>query len=441
MNELIPDIPRIHTAVAEWAACMVYVLILKKRFKGAALWAASAGALGFFCGLQVLAGIAPLWLWIPCMAAAAGAMYLTIFAFTRCKASGALFWTARAFILAEFAASLEWQLYYYCARLLPNADKTALQILFLAAVGAAACAAACFLERRYASANDRLTVTRGGGFTAAALAAAVFALGNMSFITSNSPVSGSSATDIFWIRTLVDFCGLAMLFVQQEQRLWLYAKDEMHSMRNMLTRQYEQYAASKDNIDFLNRRYHDLKHQIGVLRSEGDPEKKAAYFDELERGIKVYEAQTHTGNGVLDVVLTGKTRICAENGINFTCVANGSLLDFMDVMDICSVVGNALDNAIESVVQLPDVDKRLVKMAVYLQNGLLVLRFENYVEHKPEFENGLPVTTKRDKRNHGYGIKSIRSIAEKYGGSIGIRVEGDWFTLCLLIPHDGHAKE
>ncbi|MDR1093477.1 MAG: ATP-binding protein [Clostridiales bacterium] len=434
MSDLIPNIPRIHTAITEWAACAAYVLVLKKRFKGVKLWLFFAGALGFFCGWQALAGISPLWLWIPNMAVAMCAMFLTIWASARSKAPGAIFWAVRAFILAEFTASLEWQLYYYCARLLPDADGAVLQIAFLAAVAAAACAAVFFLERRYITANDRLGVTWNNVFTAGALALVAFALGNVSFVVSDSPVSGSSATDIFWIRTLVDFCGLTMLFVQQEQRLWLYAKGEAGLLRDMLTRQYEQYAATKDSVEFLNRRHHDLKHQIEVVRSESDPGKRAAYLDEMERGIKVHEAYVRTGNAVLDVLLVGKMRSCAEKRIDLVCVADGSLLHFMDAMDICSVVGNALDNAIESVVNLPDAAKRLVKMALYAQGDLLAMRFENYSESRLEFENGLPVTTKRDKKNHGYGIKSIRSVAEKYGGNISVRVEDNWFTLCLLIP-------
>ncbi|MDR1092637.1 MAG: ATP-binding protein [Clostridiales bacterium] len=434
MNDYISNIPRIYTAIAEWAACTAYILVLPKRFNGWRLWLLSAAALGFFCGFQYLAGLAPLWLWIPDMALAMAVMYFMILGFCRLKWGEAVFWMARAFVLAEFAASLEWQFYYYCARFIPDASEILPQAAFLAAIYLAVYAAAYFLERRYVPANNRLSITRHNVSSAAALALTAFVISNMSFITENSPISGSSPVDIFWIRTLVDLCGLILLFVQQEQRLGLFAKNELSSIRNVLMRQYEQYTASKDNIDFLNRRYHDLKNQISVIRAEGDPQKKGAYLDELERGIKVYEAQTQTGNGVLDVVLTGKARLCVEKGINFSCVADGALLGFMDVMDICSVFGNALDNAVESAGKQPDPDKRLIKMALYRRSGFMIARFENYSEDKPIFENGLPVTTKPDKRNHGYGIKSIKSTAERYGGNVSVRTEDNWFVLCVLIP-------
>jgi sensor histidine kinase regulating citrate/malate metabolism len=208
----------------------------------------------------------------------------------------------------------------------------------------------------------------------------------------------------------------------------------MYAARNVLTRQYEQYAVSKENMETLNRRYHDLKYQINIIRMETDAEKKAEYLNELEKGIKIYEAGYKTGNHVLDVVLSAKARLCAESRVNFTCVADGALLGFMSVMDICSVVGNALDNAIESVMRLPDAEKRLIKMALYIQNGYTVLRFENYTEDRPIFENGLPLTSKSDKKNHGYGLKSMKSTAEKYGGVLNARVENNWFTLSVSIP-------
>lgn len=67
--------------------------------------------------------------------------------------------------------------------------------------------------------------------------------------------------------------------------------------------------------------------------------------------------QNKTGNKVLDTVLTTKSLYCNKHGIIFTCVADGTLLDFMDVMDICSIFGNALDNAIECEMKIPEKEK------------------------------------------------------------------------------------
>ena len=125
-----------------------------------------------------------------------------------------------------------------------------------------------------------------------------------------------------------------------------------------MRRQYEQYNLSKENIEIINRKYHDLKHQIAVVRAERNSDKREQYLQEMENDIKMYEAQNKTGNKVLDTILTGKHLYCVQHEINFTCVADGMLLDFMNLMDICTIFGNALDNAIECVEKIGDKSKR-----------------------------------------------------------------------------------
>lgn len=84
----------------------------------------------------------------------------------------------------------------------------------------------------------------------------------------------------------------------------------------------------------------------------------------MEQEIRSYEAQNKTGNEVLDTILTSKSLYCQQHGITLTCVADGAALDFMDTMDLCSLFGNALDNAIESVEKLPDSEQRLIHLVV-----------------------------------------------------------------------------
>ena len=154
----------------------------------------------------------------------------------------------------------------------------------------------------------------------------------------------------------------------------------------------------------------------------------------MEAELRAYEAQNKTGNQVLDTVLTGKSLTCQQRGIRLTYVADGAALDFLDEMDLCTLFGNALDNAIESVERLPDLDRRLIHLTVARQKGFVQIRVENIFEGTLRFEGDLPVTTKEDKRSHGYGLKSIRATAEKYDGSVTIRTRENWFELRVLFP-------
>ena len=115
-------------------------------------------------------------------------------------------------------------------------------------------------------------------------------------------------------------------------------------------------------------------------------------------------------------------------------MADGRGLAGMNPVDLYALVGNALDNAIESVQQLQDPAKRVIGVTLFRRDGLSVLRVENYCETPPLFRDGLPVTTKQDRTVHGFGMKSMRQTAEKYGGSLSVQVEDHVFVLCVVLP-------
>ena len=117
-----------------------------------------------------------------------------------------------------------------------------------------------------------------------------------------------------------------------------------------------------------------------------------------------------------------------------TSVIDGKLLDFMEVKDICNIFGNALDNAIESVLHISDKEKRLIHVTVSQLNNFVMIRIENYYENilKSDGENYL--TTKSDTKSHGYGIKSIKYTADKYDGAVYINSDNNWFDLKIAIP-------
>jgi len=268
----------------------------------------------------------------------------------------------------------------------------------------------------------------------AGIAAMIFSISNISFVSANTPISGRYPAEIFYIRTLVDLAGIIILYSQREHKLSVKSKLELDAMKNLLNKQYEQYHISQESIDIINQKYHDLKNQIIAIRAERDGDKRERYLEDLENSIKYYEAQYKTGNEVLDTILTSKLITCLENNINVTCIADGKLLDFVPTMDLCSIFGNALDNAIESVLKIDDVEKRLIKIAVFAQNELLLIRFENFYLNPLEIYYGNFMTTKEDTSYHGYGLKSIKNITGKYGGSVSINTDNNWFRLVVLIP-------
>ena len=430
------NIPRLYTALAEWLSCMLLLSGLPKRFSGWRRRCLEGGFLAALClFLEGTGGLDVVW-FLPCIIGAALMMFAFLALCGDISLWSALYCCAGAFILAEFAASLEWQLYYYTAYRMGGTGPL-VRGLFLAGTYLLVFGGAwLWLRKRRAGelARHAARATPREAAAALAIGVGIYALSNLSYVSSDTPFSGQYTHDIFNIRTLVDLCGVAILYAHHVQGAEVYALREKDALRSVLQAQYTQYQQSQESIELINRKYHDLKHQIAVLRAESDSEKKNAYLDRMEAELRAYEAQNKTGNQVLDTVLTGKSLTCQQRGIRLTCVADGAALDFLDEMDLCTLFGNALDNAIESVERLPDLDRRLIHLTVARQKGFVQIRVENTFEGTLRFEGDLPVTTKEDKRSHGYGLKSIRATAEKYGGSVTISTRENWFELRVLFP-------
>ena len=175
----------------------------------------------------------------------------------------------------------------------------------------------------------------------------------------------------------------------------------------------------------------DISPQVAEIRAERDRAKQDAALARMESGIRQYEAENKTGNPVLDTLLTAKTLYCQQHGINLTCVADGTLLHFLTTGEICTIVGTVLDNATESVLTEPDPEKRLIRAAIYAQNGFVMLRFENYCADPVELgPDGLPARSSHG----GYDLKSVRATAEAHGGTLTLHWENEWFTVRILLP-------
>ena len=432
IDHLMPDIPRLYTAIAEWMACMIFILPFKKRFSSIVTGCIMAGMFGIQSVFLTVTDDVRLYFWIPCMILAVVLMIFFIFLCCEIEITDAAYFGIIAFVVAEFMASIEWQIVCYFGG--EGLRKWWEQGLALGSVYGVIILALFWILHIHLPKDANLGISKKEFMSGLLIAIAVFAVSNLSYITVNTPFSGRYSFEIGNIRTLVDFGGIAILYAHLMQCCEMRVRKELEAVQNVLKNQYAQYIQSKESIELINYKYHDLKHQISVLRSEMDPGKREAFLDKMEEEIRQYEAQNKTGNKVLDTVLTTKSLYCNKNGITFTCVADGALLNFMDVMDICSIFGNALDNAIECEMKIPDREKRLIHVTVSKQKAFLLLRFENYCEEELKYQGGILATTKKDKKYHGYGMKSIRYTVNKYGGAVTVDAKENWFDLKILIP-------
>lgn len=230
------------------------------------------------------------------------------------------------------------------------------------------------------------------------------------------------------------FCCILLLVLQFGMFEWGNIQKQNEIMKQVLHMEQEQHAISRENIELINLKCHDLKHQISALRYAGSQSEHEKSIKEIEDAIMIYDSFAKTGNDSLDVILAEKGLYCEKFGIRLSYIVDGSHLGFISPTDICSLFGNALDNAIESVCRLTDEEKRIISMNVSVKANCLVIHMENYYDLPLTFEDGLPITTKEEKTYHGYGLKSIRFLTEKYGGTMSIQSTENIFTLNIIFP-------
>lgn len=227
-------------------------------------------------------------------------------------------------------------------------------------------------------------------------------------------------------------CSLAMylaigLFVLSK------SKREALKIQHSYEDKIKQYELSKESIDLINIKCHDLRKQIRTLRAHPeliDDEELAS----IEKATRIYETNFDTGNSTLNIALSEKSLAAKKYNIELTSLVDGEALINLKPGDIYSLFTNILDNAIEAVKQVKDIDKRVVSLVVSKERGFLEIREVNYVFKKPVFVNNMPQTTKLNTNLHGFGTKSIEYIVYKYNGKVNFKVLDDKFYLNILIP-------
>lgn len=201
---------------------------------------------------------------------------------------------------------------------------------------------------------------------------------------------------------------------------------ENSALELLLEKDRLQYEQAKEDMEKINIRYHDLKQQYSRVPAE----ERAGLEDEM-RSLNL---RYFTGNKALDIVITQKAATCAEKGIQLVCSADGEALGAMKSFHIYSLFGNAIDNAIECLEKVEDRSRRTITLNLARSGEMAVIRVENYTPADPVVEDGSLVTSKDDAANHGFGVKSIKGIAEKYGGTAEFFVRDHVFYLVVVLP-------
>ena len=233
---------------------------------------------------------------------------------------------------------------------------------------------------------------------------------------------------------VLQFYCITLLYLQSALFKKSSMRKELETIQLLWHQQKGQYQLSKETIELINHKCHDLKHQVQAIRAVKDEKERETYLEKIEKSVQIYSAIVRTGNEILDTILTEKSLICENSGIHINCVADGSLLAFMNPVDLYTLFGNALDNAIEAVRKLESKEKRVIDIMLYERQSFLMLQIVNPMCGEVKFEDGLTLTTKAKNGYHGYGMKSMLHTIQKYEGHLTTEVKNGCFYFNVMLP-------
>ena len=180
---------------------------------------------------------------------------------------------------------------------------------------------------------------------------------------------------------------------------------------------------------------HDYRNHIQtmkVLAAEGDLDALKKYLDKLDEDLNTVDVVVKTGNKMTDAILNSKISLAKSKGINVIADAKVPVELKMSDIDLCIVIGNLFDNAIEASLALPE-EKRLIRLYMDIKNTQLYMCLTNFTSVKKlKKQGGRYVTTKGE--GHGFGLVRVDDIIERYGGYISRNSEDGAFTTEIMLP-------
>jgi hypothetical protein len=211
-------------------------------------------------------------------------------------------------------------------------------------------------------------------------------------------------------------------------------QNDLLKVENSARRQHLQYLSTLNTIETVNRKYHDLRHILRGIESINSLAEIKAYVKTIDNEIKDYELICNTGNKTLDIILSEKMYAAKDKDIEMHIVADGKHWDMIQEVDIATIFGNALDNAIENSDRNDEPSLRWIEVRTDRVNDMLMARFENRFTHNIIKKQLKFISTKTDGQNHGYGLQSIEMAIQKYHGEMSVTTESGLFTLNIVIP-------
>ncbi len=217
-----------------------------------------------------------------------------------------------------------------------------------------------------------------------------------------------------------------------------------HLFTRLTDRKIEQYQNDLlqkhyDEVETMYRNMrgwrHDYKNHIAAMKihlEQGNYDLLGNYLNELDKDLTSVDTVLKTGNVMVDAILNSKISLAQSKNINVDATAKVPEKIRVSDTDICVIIGNLLDNAIEACCKLEISDKRFIRIYIGLLKQQLYISVSNSVGGEIKKAGKTYLTTKNE--NHGFGLKRIDKIVSKYGGYLNRQDETDVFATEITLP-------
>lgn len=268
-----------------------------------------------------------------------------------------------------------------------------------------------------------------------------------------SPLSGGIALGVFYYATNFQTCGttISVIFCLCYVALFISdiaalnslgvsmraarAEATLESANRILETQKEQYKRLSDAIAQTRQARHDLRHHINAAAAflaADDKEGLRAYLAEYGQTPAVSEETLYTGNHTADIIVGHYLSLARQSGIHVDySLQLPQALSIRDT-DLCVLMGNCLENAIDACMKLPEA-QRFLRVESAVKNRFLAITVANSYDGSAVMQDGVYLSSKRQQKSAGIGLASVETVVRAYHGEMKIKSAGNVFTVYVML--------
>ncbi len=227
----------------------------------------------------------------------------------------------------------------------------------------------------------------------------------------------------------------ALLFLAVEGTLFSYKKGFDFRTEQFRSELMEhQYDEIKSVYMDMRGWRHDYHNHMQVMKAQlalGNTEEMGAYLDQLERELDRVDTFVRSGNLMVDAILNSKLTLARRQEVAVNCSAKAPERLSVEDVDLCVILGNLLDNALEACAQV-EKEKRFLRLYLMVNKSQLYFSVQNAAKEEPDFEASRYISRKRG--NHGLGMKRVKAAVDKYDGYLNLANEPGIFAAEVTMP-------